>query len=336
MKRYPTNRGEAWTAPRSWHRKAESPGGSSKQGFSMLPVRTPGLLGTLLFILLAIPMQGGHALPVSRTLPDPYYPQKPEGELRLNYYYDRTGRWVKFSDWIPFQQKKYSPRFFEDYYELYGLSQGYRVAQLKENIYFLFLAQSAPFRHPRNSLCKIETEEQFHKYRNLMFMQAHLMIMRMYLRLGSLFDKRHLYFHDLDFADDLEISFLIARTYYREAEKYWASAKRYAEEANKHRFEIDLPQIETTRFEIVTGELDFQRIIHRHKARVDAKLEVVGSFLDEEGRPRPVKLRMLNDIQNMYDDDFTSDPLEMPRLNEEWKEKPLFPGWPEPEGGGVP
>ena len=175
----------------------------------MLPVRTPGLLGTLLFILLAIPMQGGHALPVSRTLPDPYYPQKPEGELRLNYYYDRTGRWVKFSDWIPFQQKKYSPRFFEDYYELYGLSQGYRVAQLKENIYFLFLAQSAPFRHPRNSLCKIETEEQFHKYRNLMFMQAHLMIMRMYLRLGSLFDKRHLYFHDLDFADDLEISFLI-------------------------------------------------------------------------------------------------------------------------------
>ena len=104
----------------------------------------------------------------------------------------------------------------------------------------------------------------------------------------------------------------------------------------RHRFEIDLPQIETTRFEIVSGELDFQRIIHRHKLRVNAKLEVVSDFLDEEGRPRPVKLRMLNDIQNMYDEDFTSDPLEMPRLNEEWKEKPLFPDWPAPEEGGAP
>lgn len=293
----------------------------------------PILIGFFLLAFLPAEIRGA---PVSRILPDPYYPQKPEGELRLNYYYDRTGRWVKFSDWIPFQQKKYHPRFFEDYYELYGLTQGYRVAELKENIYFLYVARSAPFRHPRNSLCKIETEQQYHKYRKLMFMQVNLMIMRMYLRLGSLFDKRHLYFHDLDFADDLEISFLIARTYYDEAEKYWKLAKKYAAEANEHRFEIDLPAIESTRFDIVTGELDFQRIIHRHRERVNAKLAVVDEFLDREGRPRPVKLRMLKDIQEIYDEDFTSDPLEMPRLNEEWNEKPLFPEIPEPEQGGLP
>lgn len=309
---------------------------NSRPGLRSAPGHLYGRLARMALFLLLFSGSGAGALPVARTLPDPYYPQKPHGELRLNYYYDRTGRWVKFSDWIPFQQKKYHPQFFEDYYELYGLSQGYNVSQLKENIYFLYMAQSAPFRHPRNALCKIETEEQYHKYRNLMFMQAHLMIMRMYLRLGSLFDKRHLYFHDLDFADDLEVSFLVARTYYKEAEKYWYSARQYALEANKHPFEIDLPQIESTRFEIVRGDLDFKRIIDRHESRVEAKLAIVKEFLDKEGRPRPVKMRMLEDIQNMYDADFTADPMEMPRLNEEWKEKPLFPDFPAPEEGGAP
>jgi len=258
-------------------------------------------------------------------LKDPYYPQQPTGELRLNYYYDRTGKWVKFSDWIPFKQKKFQPMFLEDYYLLYGLQMGYNISELKENIYFLYLALNSKFRHPRNSLCKIQTEEEFHKYRLLMFMEINLLIMRMYLRLGSLYDKRHLYFHDLDVSDDLEVSFLIARTYYNESLKYWYKAKDYAKKASIYPFTLDLGNIESHRFEIFSNELDYERIIKRHLNRIETKLEIIAQFLNKEGRPRPVKQKMLDDIKQMYDNEFIPDPLDQPLLNPHWKEKPFFP-----------
>jgi hypothetical protein len=281
-----------------------------------LTVFAPALI---LFCISAL-----NAGPVARHLPDPYYPQKPAGELRLNYYYDRTGRWVKFSDWIPFKQKKFVPVFFEDFYLLYGLPPGYQPADVKESIYFLYAALSSKFRHPGKALCKIENEEQYHKYRLLMFMETNLLIMRMYLRLGSLYDKRLLYFHDLDVADDLEVSFLIARTYYTEAQKYWKEAKKYAELAHAYPFELDLPTIETHRFEIVNGRLDFERIIDRHLVRIEAKLDTTAAFLEEHGRPRPVKKKMLEDVSRIYDEKFPADPLEKPVLNPHWNEKPLF------------
>ena len=278
-------------------------------------------------VLLCVPGDGlaGQA---ARTiaLPSEYYPQLPQGELRLNYYYDRTGRWVKFSDWIPFAQHKYVPRFLEDFYELYGLPHKYRTNDVKESIYFLHLALAHRFRHPRGALCEVGTRPRYHKYRLLMFMKINLLIMRMYLRLGSMYDKRHLYFHDLDVADDLEVSFLVARTYYREALAYWKRAVGYAKKANEYPFEIDLPQIESDRFSIVRGELDFDRYIGLHIARVESKLGITKSFLAAEGRPRPVKVHMQKDLESMYDSSFRSDPLGPPTLNPEWKEKPLFPG----------
>ncbi len=277
------------------------------------------------FFLLLVIFISLNLFSESMTLKDPYYPQHPTGELRLNYYYDRTGRWVKFSDWIPYKQKKFQPMFFEDYYLMYGLKIGYNVPELKENIYFLYMALSSKFRHPRNSLCKIQTEEEFHKYRLIMFMEVHLLIMRMYLRLGSLYDKRHLYFHDLDVADDLEVSFLIARTYYNEALKYWNIAKEYAKKASQYPFTLDLGTIESHRHDIINQDLDFERIIKRHLNRVETKLELVAQFLNQEGRPRPVKQKMLEDIKNMYDDNFTSDPFSEPVLNPHWNETPLFP-----------
>lgn len=283
-------------------------------------------LHRILILIFSLASYGVSAAPISRHLPRPYYPQEPTGELRLNYYYDRTGKWVKFSDWIPFKQKKFVPIFFEDFYSLYGLPHSYKPSDVKESIFFLYASLSSKFRHPQKSLCKIETEDQFHKYRLLMFMETNLLIMRMYLRLGSLYDKRHLYFHDLDMADDLEVSFLIARTYYTEAETFWNYAKQYAEEANQYRFELDLPTIETHRFEIVSGDLDFKRIIDRHLNRIEAKLDTTAEFLDEQGRPRPVKKKMLDDVSSIYNESFPTDPLSKPKLNPHWlnNNQPLF------------
>jgi hypothetical protein len=232
---------------------------------------------------------------------------------------------VKFSDWIPFAQNKNTLRFAEDYYETYGLPHGYNVPEIKESMYYLYMSLDAKFRHPRNALAHIDTPEQYHKYRLLFQMHTYLLLMRMNLRLGSLYDKRHLYFHDLDFADDLEISFLIAKTYYTESRKYWEKAKELAIRADEYPFEIDLGTMESERYEIVNGTLDFDRIIDLHTARVEAKLEHITAFLDSEGRPRPVKTAMQKDLEKMYDGSFTPDPLGNPELKPLWNEKPLYP-----------
>lgn len=278
----------------------------------------------LSFIILLAIAGNLFGSPVSRLIPDPRYPDRITGELKLNYYYDRTGRWVKFSDWIPFQQNKNTLRFAEDFYLANGLPHSYKTLEIKESIYLLVQALTHKFRHPRNALAQIRTEEEFHKYRLLFAMHVNLLLMRMHLRMGSLYDKRHLYFHDLDFADDLEVSFRVAKTRYMDARTYWQIATDYAKKASVYRFTIDLPTMESERFQIMTGDLDFGRIIDLHEARVDAKLEYVEAFLDQEGRPRPVKTAIQKDLEKMADENYRFDPLGPPVLDPEWKETPLY------------
>ncbi len=189
------------------------------------------------------------------------------------------------------------PRHLEDFYELYGLPHGYQVQNLKENIYLLNQGLARKFRHPSKSLCKIKTQEEFHKYRLLMFMQIHYLIMRSFMRIGSLYDKRLLYQHDLDFADDLELSFQIAKSYYKQAFVFEKQSRIYARQANQYRFILDLPSIESRLFEMKTGKLNFNRIIRRHISKLEKKQAIIEKFLAKEGRPRPVKKAMLKDLK---------------------------------------
>lgn len=273
-------------------------------------------------LILVLP---SFASPVSRYV-DSFYPSKPTGELRLNYYYDRTGKWVKFSDWIPYRKQRIQPRFFEDFYQIYGLPPAYNTGEVKESIYYLAAALGTQFRHPSKALCTIRTEEEYHKYRNLMYMQTNLLIMRMFLRLGSLYDKRHLYFHDLDVADDLSVSFRIAKAYYEQAKPFWELARKHATVASQYRFDLDLPGIESERYRIMTGETNFDRIIERHIADVDAKIQATDTFLAREGgSPRPVKAAMQKDMESMYNSEFTPDPLGPPVLQPHRNDKDSEP-----------
>ena len=273
-------------------------------------------IALLLLLPVSLPSfsQAIHSRIISnRTLPNPYYPQMLPGQLRLNYYYDRSGRWVKFSDWIPYQQRKFVPRHLEDFYHLYGLPYAYKTSDVKQNIYWLVQALTHKFRHPQYALTKIKNKQQYHKYRLLMFMHINQLIARMFLRLGSLYDKRFLSSHDLDFADDLEISFLIARSYYRQALPFWKQSLSYAKQASQYRFDLDFPAIENERFQIMQGKLNMDRSIQRHLYKVEAKLAATKAFLDKEGRPRPVKQAIQKDIEEMYNEkDFNPSPLREP------------------------
>jgi len=200
-------------------------------------------------------------------------------QLRLDYYYDQSGMYTKFSDWIPKRLHQWNPSHVEDFFLLYSLKSLYGEEELRRNIFFLKIALEKRFRHPSEALCKIETPEQYHKYRLLIHMHINLHIMRSYLRIGSLFDKRHLYFYNLDFADELKASFAIAEGFYKEAMPYWEKAKELAMEADKHKFELDLGHIESIRFDIIQGEIDYNKIISKHIKNVQAKEDAVNEFL---------------------------------------------------------
>ncbi len=225
--------------------------------------RSAGLIGILVAAIVATPFFN-------------VYP-----EIRLDYYYDQSGMYTKFSDWIPKQLHQWNPEYVEDYFLLYSLSTIYGEEELRRNIFFLKTALTRRFRHPSQALCKIETQEQYHKYRLLIFMHINLKIMRSYLRIGSQFDKRHLYFYNLDFADELKESFAIAEGFYLEAIPYWKKAKKLALEAGRYGFELDLGYLETIRFDIETGEMDYDKIIRDHLAKLNQKQKTVNDFLAE-------------------------------------------------------
>ena len=200
-------------------------------------------------------------------------------QLRLDYYYDNSEMYTKFSDWIPKRLHRWHPKHVEDFFLLYSLKQIYGEQELLRNIYFLETALRRRFRHPRNALIPIRTKEEYHKYRLLLFMHLNLKIMRSYLRLGSLFDKRHLYFYNLDFADELKASFQTAEFYYRKAIPYWQKAREYSNQGAKYTFELDLATLESISNDIQIKEMNFDRYIQRHLLNLRQKQDTVENFI---------------------------------------------------------
>lgn len=202
-------------------------------------------------------------------------------QLRLDYYYDQSEMYTKFSDWIPKKLHQWHPTHVEDFFLLYSLRSYYNTQELKRNIFFLETGLKKRFRHPSQALCKITSKPEYHKYRLLIFMHMNLKIMRSYLRIGSKFDKRHLYFYNLDFADDLKKSFAVAQYYYEKSIPYWEKAQKYAAQASVYPFELDMGTLESIRHEIMTGEIDFGLYTRNHLKRLKQKREAVDDFLSE-------------------------------------------------------
>ena len=202
-----------------------------------------------------------------------------EVDLNYNYDYEMGGVKTKFSEWVPYKLHKWNPKFLEDYYELYGLKLHYGENELRKDISFLKIGLESRFRHPNNALCKVKNEKEYHKYRLLLTMHINLQIMRAYMRIASLYDKRHVYFQNLDYAHDLKKSFKLAEGFYKEAIPYWKKAEEYAKKANEIKDEIDLGTMESERFEINNGKLNFGNIINDHLARLAKKQETVEEYL---------------------------------------------------------
>lgn len=203
------------------------------------------------------------------------------GEDYQYQYFSEKNEYVPFSDYIPKVRMHYYtvPHYLEDYYLLFGMKLYYNENSLRKNIEMLKTGLNCKFRHPSKALVNVETENEYLKYRKLMFMHINIMIMRNYLKIGSRYDKRNIKFYDAEFAKDINDSLDIAKKMYEEAIPYWNEAKRLAEESSRIKITTKLSNIESERFRIITGDLDFNKIINTHMARVDKKQEKLKNFI---------------------------------------------------------
>lgn len=188
---------------------------------------------------------------------------------------------VPFSDYIPQIRLHYQtvPHYLEDYYELYGMKQYYNENSLRKNIEHLKTALQCKFRHPSMALVKIETEPEYLKYRNLMFMHINVLIMRSYLSIGARYDMRNIRFYHWDYAKDISNSLDSAEKSYAEALPYWEKAKEYADKASQIKITTDLGFIETERKKIILGDLDFGKIIAGYRNGVKTKKQKLNELM---------------------------------------------------------
>ncbi len=196
-------------------------------------------------------------------------------------YFDKKGKdpHTPFSDYIPRSRLHFDtiPHYLEDFYLLYGLKQHYNEDTLRKNIDRLKSALNSKFRHPSMALVKVESEQEYLRYRNLMFMHINLLIMRSQLSIASRYDMQKIRFYNGDFAKDIGESLNIADKYYAEALPYWESAMEYAKRASGIKINTDLGFIENERYLIMKGELDFGKIIANYRKNIILKKAKLGA-----------------------------------------------------------
>ena len=204
-------------------------------------------------------------------------------DYQYQYFTEEKDKYVPFSDYIPKVRMHYEtvPHYVEDFYRLYGMKLYYNENTLRLNINRLKVALTRKFRHPSQALVKVETADEYLKYRKLMFMHINLLITRNYLTIASRYDKQKIYFHSEPWAKEISESFEIAEKYYKEAIPYWKEAKKYALEASRIKITTGLGSMESERYSILHEELNYDKIIGDHMRRLNAKRKQIEPWLAE-------------------------------------------------------
>jgi len=94
-------------------------------------------------------------------------------------------------------------------------------------------------------------------------MHVNLKILEQYRYLGNKYDKRTAYFFNEPWKAENLKSLDIAESYYTTAEYYWKEALTWIEKLQKvdYFFLSDIQNWEDEHFRIVTGELDYSKIL---------------------------------------------------------------------------
>ncbi|KPJ89140.1 MAG: hypothetical protein AMS17_03020 [Spirochaetes bacterium DG_61] len=170
--------------------------------------------------------------------------------------------------------------YAEEFY-LYVLNLYYTNPNLERNIRFMQWALKAPFDNPVRSLALITTENEFKRYKSLFRMHVNLLIIDSYLQLARRFDKEHVYFFNLWYAQSLKESFQIAKYYYTIGLNYWTEALTNAQQGNGVPGRINIDEWEDELIQVLSGELDYEVIINDHLEKLGIKMAAVEGALSK-------------------------------------------------------
>lgn len=164
----------------------------------------------------------------------------------------------------------YKILYAEQFYKLYHSHFLAYPENINENILYLERALASPFVNPLNALTKIDTPEQWERYRHLFRMHVNLEMVKQYRLLASKYDKRNAYFFNYPFRDTNLKSLEMAEYYYNICLYYWREALEISGEISEMPY-IHLRDIqywEDEHYRIRTGDLNYQDIIQRDLDRL--------------------------------------------------------------------
>jgi len=170
--------------------------------------------------------------------------------------------------------------YAEEFY-LYVLNLYHTNSNLERNIRFMQWSLKAPFDNPVRSLALIKTEDDLSKYKLLFKMHVNLLIVDSYLKLAKRFDKEHIYFYNLRYAEDLKKSMIISKYYYQIALNYWEEVKKFAAQCDEIPARINIDQWEDDLYLIQTAKLNYNTIINEQLKMLEKRLSILNNYLSK-------------------------------------------------------
>ncbi|BDU62525.1 hypothetical protein BOFE_00650 [Candidatus Borrelia fainii] len=143
----------------------------------------------------------------------------------------------------------------------------------KKNIFFLQNALKCPFGNPNYSLSKVETREEWDKYKLLFKMHVNLLLVKQHLYLGDLFDTRYTYFYKTPKKKGILENLNKSTIFYKIAADYYTEALKYHKQLQKYKFtkmkSDGITNWEDEYHRIETKELNYYDIIKRELTRIE-------------------------------------------------------------------
>ena len=108
-------------------------------------------------------------------------------------------------------------------------------------------------------------------------MHLNLKLIEQHLRLGRIYDKKVAYFYDAPWKDEYLRNLEKALSCYKAGYYYWEEAQLWSEKANSTKFRFlnitNLQNWEDERERIVSGKLDYKKILDREVNRVQKVID---------------------------------------------------------------
>ncbi|WP_151073675.1 hypothetical protein [Borreliella turdi] len=168
-----------------------------------------------------------------------------------------------------------SSKFYyaEQWYVIFSAQMKKKPENYKKNIFFLKKALKYPFGNPKYSLTKIETKEQWTKYKLLFKMHVNLLLVKQNLYLGNLFDTRNLYFFKTPEKNGIILNLEKSKKIYKMAINYYDEALKYHKKLESYKsikLETDgITNWENEYHKISLKEFDYYDIIKKELLRID-------------------------------------------------------------------